>query len=60
MKNYLLFRIKRRALDFERLFFWNRFGLLIRMQLPPVTYAKIVEPKVHTYSFINLDLSDKC
>jgi hypothetical protein len=48
MKNYLLFRIKRGALDFERLFFCSRFGLLIKMLLPPATYAKIVEPKVLT------------
>ena len=60
MKNYILFRIKKGALDFERLFFCSRFGLLIKMLLPPVTYIKIVKTKVLKYSFINLDLSDKC
>ena len=61
MKNYLLFSIKRGALDFERLFFFcSRFGLFTKTFLPPVTYTKIVEAKVLTYSFNNLDLSDKC
>ncbi len=56
MKNYILFRIKREALDFERLFFWIRFGLLIKM----LVHTKIVEAKVLTHSFNNLDISDKC
>ncbi len=42
MKNYLLFSIKREALDFERLFFCFRFGLQIKVL---VTHRKIVEGK---------------
>ncbi len=59
MKNYLLFSIKRRALDFERLFFCCRLGLLIKTILLLVTHIKNVEAKVLTHSFINLDLSHK-
>jgi len=60
MKNYLLFSIKREALDFERLFFCNRLGFLIKKLLLLVTDTEAVGAKVFTPRFINLDLYKKC
>ncbi len=43
MKYYLLFSIKREALDIERLFFCRRFGFLIKaLLLRIVTHTEIV------------------
>jgi hypothetical protein len=58
MKNYILFRIKRGALDFERLFFCCKFEFLIKTFLLIVTHTEVEEPKVFTHWF-NLDLSNK-
>jgi hypothetical protein len=60
MKDNLLFSIKREALDFERLFLCCKLKLLTKTLLQLVTHTKIVEGKVPTHSFINLDLYDKC
>ncbi len=60
MKDYLLFSIKRGALDFERLFFCCKFGYMIKTLLLLVTHIEVIGAKVFTHSFINLDLSDKC
>ncbi len=59
MKNYILFKIKKEALDIERLFFCSKFGFLIKMLLLPVTSTNIVIAKAPTYNVINLDLSEK-
>ncbi len=41
MKDYILFRIKREALDFERLFFLPKFEILIKMIISSVSSEKI-------------------
>ncbi len=60
MKYYLLFSIKRGALDFERLFFCSRFGLLIKTLLHILIHTKIEEENAFTHGVINLDLCNKC
>ncbi len=60
MKYYLLFSIKREALDFERLFLCCKFEFLIKTFLLLVAHTEVVDAKVFTHCIINLDLSDKC